>query len=420
MKIRVLAKSQFNEYGKGGFGSYSTDHTMIAGNVKSLAGLSAGVCYMPSNLDALVKEDSETRFKRAEKTLVNKHHSVFGHGQVTLAIEDAPKILAMILNNEKIYNTSEKSGRYTEMWTVGLEKDYYERWIKIFEKRITEEYPKMPEKMRHKYALENARYLISISTPATTMIYTCSVQQLNYIYGWMKKWWDDASYRFQGVLDPLAMRIGKVFDEFTQQIEDLGLVVEGLEDPKDRTFSLFAERKRTEEFGENYCINYTGSFTQLAQAQRHRTLSYEFYIDAPFGVYVPKIIRGTEFEEKWENDAWDLFIETGDYPQGMLVNICERGTYDNFILKCKERLCSRAMLEIAQQTEATLVKYHDSVMTKYGDPCSADFNPALISQIGRPLEDRIGVARCMCPFNFECAEESACPFGPRHFVDRLI
>lgn len=80
MKIRVLAKSQFNEHGKGGFGSYRTDHTMIAGDVRSLAGLSAGVCYMPSNLDALVKEDSEMRFKRAEKTLLNKHHSVFGHG----------------------------------------------------------------------------------------------------------------------------------------------------------------------------------------------------------------------------------------------------------------------------------------------------------------------------------------------------
>lgn len=419
MKIRILAKSQFNG-GKDGFGTNCGYHTMVSGDARSLAGLSASVCYMPGTLDALVMEESDKRFKRAEKTLLNKHHSVFGHDQVTLAIEDAPKILAMILNNEKIYNTSEKSGRYTEMRTVGLEKDYYERWTKVFEQRITEEYPEMSEKMRHKYALENARYIISISTPATTMIYTCSIQQLNYIYGWMKKWWDDASYRFQGVLDPLALRIGKVFDEFMQQISDLGLVVDGLEDPKDRTFSLFAERKRSEEFGENYCINYTGSFTQLAQAQRHRTLSYEFYIDAPFEIYVPRIIRGTEFEEKWRNDAWDLFMETGDYPQGMLVNICERGTFDNFILKCKERLCSRAMLEIAEQTEATLVKYHDSVIAKYGDPCSAEYNPAMVTYIGKPLENRIGVARCMCPFNFECTEESACPFGPKHFVDRLI
>ena len=44
-------------------------------------------------------------------------------------------------------------------------------------------------------------------------------------------------------------------------------------------------------------------------------------------------------------------------PQGELVRISEKGKYDDFVLKCKERLCSAAQLEIMMQTKETLLKY---------------------------------------------------------------
>ena len=61
------------------------------------------------------------------------------------------------------------------------EQQLYEKWIKIYQNEIQKEYPQMKEKQVLKLAQENARYLISIFTPATSMEYTVSLRQLNYI-----------------------------------------------------------------------------------------------------------------------------------------------------------------------------------------------------------------------------------------------
>ena len=74
-----------------------------------MSGKYAGVCYNKDDFNKLLNEDKEKTKKRAMMTLNNGHHSVFGHTHITLNIENIPRILAMILNNEKEYNTSEKS-----------------------------------------------------------------------------------------------------------------------------------------------------------------------------------------------------------------------------------------------------------------------------------------------------------------------
>ena len=75
------------------------------------SGKAAGICYMPDTLDVLFSEDKEKTLKRANRTLISGHHSVFDHPTYNLALEEIPKILAMILNNEGMYTTSEKSAR---------------------------------------------------------------------------------------------------------------------------------------------------------------------------------------------------------------------------------------------------------------------------------------------------------------------
>ena len=50
-------------------------------------------------------------------------------------------------------------------------------------------------------------------------------------------------------------------------------------------------------------------------------------------------------------------IVKGFTPQGEIVKISEVGKYEDFILKCKERLCSAAQLEIMLQTRKTLLNY---------------------------------------------------------------
>ena len=85
-------------------------------------GSSAGVCYMPLDFKALKNEDIEKTFSRSDRTKGSGHHSVFGHSRITFDIENVPKLFAMLLNNEKVFDTSEKSARYTNMELQGIEK----------------------------------------------------------------------------------------------------------------------------------------------------------------------------------------------------------------------------------------------------------------------------------------------------------
>ena len=62
------------------------------------------------------------------------------------------------------------------------------------------------------------------------------------------------------------------------------------------------------------------------------------------------------------------------YPQGEMVMVSESGKMDDFILKCKERLCSHAQLEIANQEKNTLLKYR-SELAKRGSPLAKQLDP---------------------------------------------
>ena len=312
------------------------------------SGKSAGICYMPDTIETLFNEPEEKTIKRANATLNRGHHSVFDHITINLALSNIPKILAMILNNEGMYTTSEKSARYTKMQASERESKLYEKWIEKFSKEIEKEYPEIEEKPRIKLAQENARYLISVFTPATIMEYSVSFRQLNYIASFFKNFIEnEPNTEFNKMLKPFLA-------EFNNQIEDL-LIPNLNANVKQRKLSLFASRNYKEEFGECYSCNYYGTFAQLAQAQRHRTLRYNMQIEENPKFYVPKIIENNEeLKKEWLEDINSL---KDLFPQGMLVKINERGTVEDFILKCKERLCGCAQLEIMLQSKEILDKY---------------------------------------------------------------
>lgn len=338
MKIKVIASTKVG-------------YVLPKEEAVNFSGKSAGICYLPDTLETLFSEPEEKTVRRAKGNVESGHHSVFGHPTYNLSLEGIPKILAMVLNNEKIYNTSEKSARYTKMEPSPEEKVLYEKWITLYMEQISKRYPSYDEKKVRKLAQENARYLISVFTPATIMEYTVSFGQLNYIIAWAE------DYIEKEEDTPFSIKLKEVLKDFLKAMPDLK--VEGLNSRiKGRSFSLFAKRDRKEEFGENYCTSYLASFAQLAQAQRHRTLSYEMkLLDKP-QYFVPPIIRGTELEAEWLKDISSL----EEYiPQGMLVQVNERGTIENFVLKCTERLCGEAQLEIMEQTHKTMQKYVNAV-----------------------------------------------------------
>lgn len=381
MKIEIIASTKVG-------------YSMSKEEALDFSGKSAGICYLPDTVETLFAESPEKTQRRVNGNIKSGHHSVFGHPTYNLCFEGIPKILAMVLNNEKIYNTSEKSARYTHMTPSVQENTLYEKWIHIFEDVISSKYPEFDSKRILKLAQENARYLISVFTPATVMEYTVNFGQLNYIINWAKDYINNADD------SAFSLKLKDVFKEFLDAMPDLE--VDGLDSRmKNRSFSLFSTRpNRYEEFGENYCTSYLSSFAQLAQAQRHRTLSYEMsLLDTP-EYYIPPIIRGTDLENSWLEDISSL---SQYFPQGMLVKVNERGTIENFVLKCTERLCGSAQLEIMEQTFEIMNKYLAATVDK----------PELHNYL---LPYSKG-ARCTFP-GWKC--NSPCIFGGKNAMNRLI
>ena len=352
MKISVIASTHEN-------------YTAPKSEFDNLSGHAAGVCYMPENFDKLFNEPAEKTARRCDMTKTNQHHSVFGHPYITLSLEDIPKGLAMVLNNEGIYNTSEKSARYTKMVLKDNEQKLYDKWLDTYKNLIRGTYQaKYPniftDKKIEKLAQENARYLISVFTP-TSMIYTVSYQQLNYLYQmFINELSNENSNAFMQALKPAITDFCYAITNSTPYIDkDIARGVYN----KNRKLSLIGGMIKPEQyFGDVYSVSYEGTFAQLAQAQRHRTIDYNFtLLDEP-KFYIPPIIRQSDdLTREWISDCEK---QASVFPQGLLININEFGRLDWFIQKMKERKCTFAQLEIAQQTDLILKKYVEELKAK--------------------------------------------------------
>ena len=245
------------------------------------------------------------------------------------------------------------------------EQKLYDKWLGIYKDLITEKYQqKYPQvftdKKIEKLAQENARYLISVFTP-TSMIYTVSYQQLNYLYQMLKNEINNPeSNAFMQGLKPAMSDFCTMLEQQCPYIDsEIGKGV----DNKNRKLSLIGSMIRPEQyFGDVYSVSYEGTFAQLAQAQRHRTIDYNItFLEEP-KFYVPPIIRQSEeLTREWLRD---IEKQTSVFPQGLLININEFGRLDWFIQKMKERKCTFAQLEIDQQTDRILRQYVEELQAK--------------------------------------------------------
>lgn len=327
----------------------------------NLSGKAAGVCYMPSTFNELLNEDENKTIKRINQTKESGHHSVYDHNGITLYLDNVPKIIAMIINNEKQYTTSEKSARYTKMQLTAKEQLVYDKWLEMFKNRIAKrykaEYPQFFTDNRiEKLAQENARYLISVFTP-TSLVYTTTYRQINYLISFIDK---QLQKENKSAFD---IKLEEYLREFVSKLKELPYFDPKLcINEKCRGLSLFANGSKVEEyFGDAYATSYKASFAELAQAQRHRTISYSFNI-LEDEYYIPPIIaESPDLCELWISDIKSL----GDiYPQATLLEVNEIGSLDAFILKMKERKCTYAQLEINQVTNETLKKYEYALRLK--------------------------------------------------------
>lgn len=336
---------------------YVEDNKLNKKKAYAFAGRAAGICYNKEGYHSLLNEDINKTLKRAESTLVTGHHSVYDHINLSFYFEDIPIIMVMILNNEKMYNTSQKSGRYTNITsdaTSKLEIELYNKWINTFKKEITEKYGYYYKNFKiNTLAQENARYLTNIFIP-TKLIYTTSLRQINLLAAMLYEYTINNDNSLSNELAPYVK-------DFIEQLNNLNVLDERLMiNEKERKLSLFHSGEYiTEYFNNNYQIKYEGSYVYLAQALRHRTLNYSYKESDNKSFFIPPIIKYNDnLLNEWLEDLNKLnYI----IPQATNVDIIESGSYDNLILKAKERLCTYTQLEAMLITKDILNKYSEEL-----------------------------------------------------------
>ena len=235
----------------------------------------------------------------------------------------------------------------------------------------------------YKLGQENARYMISVFTP-TTMLYTVSFRQLHLVHDYLYKLEINLAENKETFKDKFSAKLLEHVKEFRKEIEDI-ITTFRIKENKNQNIRFLEyqhkgdligithrkykdiekdENKRVEMLetgkkeviGDSYTLIYTGSLAMLAQAQRHRTIRYTMYMKevGQFGFYVPPIVEDAGLEDEWLKDIESVAYCT---PQGTVVRITEQGIFEDLVLKCKERLCGRAQLEIANSTKANLEKF---------------------------------------------------------------
>ncbi len=354
LKIKLLETTPF----------LKEDGTFDLKRAMDFSGKVGGICYNEDGLMASFDEPQEKTDNRIASTTSNEHQSVFEHVNIGMYLKDASKMLIMVLNCEHQYATSERSMRYTPIKEVASnlspeEIALYNKWYEILLNRITAAYGGVLKPFKIKtLAKENARYMASVFLN-TEMLHTIPLAQLNRIVAYMK------DFMAKEDKDDFETRLSQDFEMFIGECSRLNLLDERLQsNRKHRKLAIFGEDLDSipEEFGVTYSTNYVGSFVEFAQAERHRKGEYQLERNPENGFFVPPIIADDpELKDEWLRDMESV---RKYFPQGELVTINERGSFDTFIMKLKERDCSAAQLEIFRQSNDTKQKYYDALAEK--------------------------------------------------------
>ena len=273
------------------------------------------------------------------------------------------------------------------------EQALYDKWHARLTQIIQDKYgnhPYFKPRIINNLAKENARYFTSVMTP-TSLDYTVSYQQLNYMCHWME--------HFSEQENPLYQMLKPTADEFLNIVDSLGYLDPQMVDGKGRGFSLIAKRARQEQFGEVYSVNYLGSYAMLAQAHRTRPLSYEMMRTEDKHYFIPEFLK--EYPELVEEWIQDMKTVADLVPQGELVQINERGNYENLIIKARERLCTAAQFETMHLTHQTMQKIAQNTDNE---------------EVKKDLQQVMCGARCLT--GYKCA--NPCGFKPGIDLSRTI
>lgn len=445
-------------------------------NMTLMSGKAAGICYMPDNyLDEEIQNE-EKAFNRANMTFKSGHHSVYDHAHITMTLKTNKMIAMILNSLGVYATSEKSARYTKMKPETELEIELYNKWLTKIQKLILTKYPDtdddvlstrlckklgiekskavingsishikddeyMEEMLNqlktsvtlpsYKLAQENARYMISVFT-STTMEYTVSFRQLELIINYMNKLvinLENATDKFSKKLQPcidefyslLVEQFGPMeyWDHKNQYIrfleaQNVGEMI--LNNGELKEFITYKDLENRLEakktvFGDSYTTVYTGSLAMIAQAQRHRTLRYTICLQEPGenGFYVPEIVKDAGLSDEWLHD-----INSVAYcvPQGTVVRITEQGLFEDFVLKCKERLCGKAQLEVMKQSTKTMQKFIDNMD-------NLSYSNKKLLETATMCTDK-GLKPCArCVFkDFQCSE--GCKWGAKEALTRLI
>lgn len=364
----------------------------IVQELSMFAGKLGGECYSSDSLEHIMNESEKETRGRMNFCLNKKHHSIFEHPKLTFEFVGVPKFIFMMLNNQYVYTTSERSARYTnfsELIETKEESERYVKWTDKISQAIKDVYgDKFTEKEVQKLAQENARYMISVFVPSS-MVHTISLKDLNYTLYLLEEFLESYWERKTAVTELFMSILRPKLEEFLKEMEPYKLA--GLEPKFVREIAIFKTPLNKENQADaTYRLNYEMSFAAFAQAQRHRSIRYSIELKQPTP-YIPPIIRTAGLEEEWVGDMLSICTR---FPQGLMVDVTETGEIEDFVGKCYERCCGRAQLEIQENTCNSLAYLRTSE------------NAEVVKYLKETTGDSF--ARCGFP-GYQCVE--VCKFG---------
>ena len=364
----------------------------IVNELCMFAGKVGGECYSSDSLEYIMNEPEAVTRGRMNFCLNKKHHSIFEHPKLTFEFVGIPKFIFMMLNNQYVYTTSERSARYTnfsQLIETEAERDLYIKWTEKIKQAIREYYgDKFTEKEIEKLAMENARYMISVFVPSS-MVHTISLKDLNYTIYLLERFLE-SDWEYESKVNSEFMKLLRPqLEAFLEQMSVYK--VKGLEPKFVRPLNIFKTALSKECVADaTYRLNYDLSFAAFAQAHRHRSIRYSIELKEP-KVFVPPIISAANLTEEWTSDMLSVAHR---FPQGLMVNVTETGEIEDFVGKCYERCCGRAQLEIQENTCKSL-EYLRTTENK---------------AVANYLLDTTGMAFARCNFpDYHCVEP--CKFG---------
>lgn len=273
-----------------------------------------------------------------------------------------------------------------------------------------------------KLAQENARYMISVFTP-TTAIYSLAFREVFYLIDHLKRLEENTV----DAQDVISKKLNKYAEELREQFEK-AIGESRIHDNKNQYFRLLenqyinevltedpsfieldeAYKAKEEVIGDAYTIVHYDSLAALAQQHRHRTLRYSMMIKyvGQYGYFIPPIVEAEGMAEEWLDDISSIRYCV---PQGTIVRITEQGLFEDFVLKCKERMCGRAQLETMRATTLTVRKFFENrdKLSKLNQ----NLLDGIVDEDGNPK------ARCLYS-DFVCSE--GCQWGYAKALTRLI